>query len=120
MSCLNSIKADLVFVRGIDFLPVEFQLCDEDEDPIDYTGYTIESEARLSVDSAVAFTMGVSWVNAAIGLYRISKTGSQTLSCDVGKYGYDVVLVTSGGVRLPPVVTAKVRVVNNFTQPTPP
>lgn len=116
MACTDNSKLDITFIRGIDFVAKQFQLADANGEGIDYTGYSIDSDARKTPDSPLAFAMGVSWVNAATGTYEIAKNYGDTAALSVGEYGYDVVLTTPGGLRLPPVVTAKVSVVNNYTQ----
>lgn len=116
MACSPTAKLDVTFLRTIDFVAVQYQLCDANGEGIDYTGYTIDADARKTVDSALAFTMGVSWVDASTGTYQIAKTDTETADLVVGDYIYDVVLTTGGGVRLPPVFTAKVFVKNVCTQ----
>lgn len=118
MACSTPAKADITFIRGIDFVATQYQLCDANGEGIDYTGYTIDADARKTPDSPLAFTMGISWVNAATGTYQIAKTDTDTAALAIGDYGYDVVLTSPApaSLRLPPVVTAKVKVVNNYTQ----
>ena len=118
MACSTPAKADITFIRGIDFVATQYQLCDANGEGIDYTGYTIDADARKTPDSPLAFTMGVSWVSAATGTYQIAKTDIDTTALAIGEYGYDVVLTSPApaSLRLPPVVTAKVKVVNNYTQ----
>jgi hypothetical protein len=118
MACSNPDLANITFIRGIDFVAVQFQLCDANGEGIDYTGYSIDADARKTVNGPLAFTMGISWVSAATGTYKIAKTDTDTAALAIGEYGYDVVLTSPApaSLRLPPVVTAKVKVVNNYTQ----
>jgi hypothetical protein len=118
MACTDPSKLDITFIRGIDFVATQYQLCDANGQGIDYTGYTIDADARRTPDAALAFSMGVSWVDASTGTYQIAKTDTDTTALATGEYGYDVVLTTPApaSLRLPPVFSAKVKVVNNYTQ----
>ena len=114
--CTDESAQDIEFLRTIDYAAKTFQLCDANGDGQDFTGATIESDARKTPDSAVAFEMGVSWQDETTGLYKISRTAAETAAMEVGEYGYDVVVTTALGVRLPPVATGKVTVRNVYTQ----
>ena len=118
MACTDNSKLNITFIRGIDFVAKQFQLADANGDGIDYTNYTIDADARKTPDSPLAFTMGISWVNASTGTYKITKTDTDTAALTIGEYGYDVVLTSPApaSLRLPPVLTAKVSVVKNYTQ----
>lgn len=116
MACADISALNITFLRNIDFVATQYQLCDEDGNAIDYTGYTIDADARKDVDSALAFTMGISWVDASTGTYQIAKTDTETAAMTVGDYIYDVVLTNASSIRLPPVFTAKVFVRNVCTQ----
>jgi hypothetical protein len=116
MACADISNLNVTFLRNIDFVAVQYQLCDEDGNPIDYTGYTIDADARKDVDSALVFTMGISWVDASTGTYQIAKTDTETAAMTIGDYIYDVVLTNGSSIRLPPVFTAKVFVRNVCTQ----
>ena len=118
MACSTPAKADITFIRGIDFVATQYQLCDANGEGIDYTGYSIDADARKTPDSPLALTRAKSWFSAATGTYQIAKTDVDTTALAIGEYGYDVVLTSPApaSLRLPPVVTAKVKVVNNYTQ----
>lgn len=116
MACSPTAKLDVTFLRTIDFVAVQYQFTDANGAAINYTGYTIDADARKTPDSPLAFTMGISWVDASTGTYQIAKTDTETADLVVGEYTYDVVLTTAGGVRLPPVFTANVTVKNVCTQ----
>jgi hypothetical protein len=116
MACADISNLNVTFLRNIDFQAVQYQLSDEDDNPIDYSGYTIDADARKDVDSTLAFSMGISWVDASTGTYQITKTDTETAAMTIGDYIYDVVLVNGSGIRLPPVFTAKVFVRNVCTQ----
>lgn len=106
----------MLFLRGIDYGPKYYQLCDENGNPIDYTGYTIDAEFRKTPDSSDFYSMGVTWDDASIGKFQVARTNVQTTAMVVGDYGFDVVVTSGGGVKYPPVLTAKVRVRNVYTQ----
>lgn len=114
--CTDESALDIEFLRTIDYAAKTFQLCDANGDGMDYTGYTIDGDARKTPDSEVAFSMGVTWVDAPTGLYQITKTDTETAAMEIGEYGYDVVVTTALGIRLPPVATGKVTVRNVYTQ----
>lgn len=114
--CTDESALDIEFLRTIDYAAKTFQLCDANGDGLDYTGYTIDADARRTPDSEVAFAMGVAWVDEATGLYSITRTDTETAAMEIGEYGYDVVVTTALGVRLPPVATGKVTVRNVYTQ----
>ncbi len=118
MACSPTANLDVTFLRTIDFVAVQYQLTDANGAPIDYTGYTIDADARKTPDSPLAFTMGASWVDASTGTYQIARTDVETAAMPVGEYLYDVVLTTPApaSLRLPPVFTAKVFVKNVCTQ----
>jgi len=116
MACADISNLNVTFLRNIDFQAVQYQLCDEDGNPLNYSGYTIDADARKDVDSTLAFSMGISWVDASTGTYQITKTDTETAAMTIGDYISDVVLVNGSGIRLPPVFTAKVFVRNVCTQ----
>ena len=88
-------KANLIIDQGSTFT-VTIDLTDEDDTPIDLTGYTGVSQIRKTFTSltSIAFTVSI---NAPTGAITLSLTPQQTAGLVAGRYVYDVELTSSGG-----------------------
>lgn len=88
-------KANLVIDQGSSF-NVSIDLANEDDDPINLTGYTGASEIRKHYTSTTStpFTVTV----YAAGSVDLSLTPAQTADLVSGRYLYDVELTSSGGI----------------------
>lgn len=84
-------KANITIDQGTTF-STNFDLTDENDDPIDLSAYTAEAQIRrwyTSVNAAATFTTNTG-ANAAAGTLTISLTAAQTANLEYGRYVYDV------------------------------
>lgn len=110
---------DLTIWRGCSFDAFEFEFRDENNEPEDYTGYTLEALARPKEDSSSSFDLQPEWVDASLGQARFAaKTPAATSVIARGEYGADIVLVrTSDGHRsLPYNVGMRISVLTPYTR----
>jgi len=84
-----ALKANIVIDQGTTFAS-DISILDENEDPIDLTGYLARGQIRKTYTSttAVNFTTAL-----AEGVLVLSLTANQTANIVSGRYVYDVELV---------------------------
>ena len=84
-----ALKANIVIDQGTTFAS-DISILDENEDPIDLTGYLDRGQIRKTYTSttAVNFTTAL-----AEGVLVLSLTANQTANIVSGRYVYDVELV---------------------------
>lgn len=87
-------KANLIIDQGSSF-NVTIDLTNQNDEGLDLTGYTGQSQIRKTYTSSTAttFTVAVS----AGGHVTLSLDPSQTAGLAAGRYLYDVELTSSGG-----------------------
>ncbi len=92
-----------------------------DTNPVDLTGYTVESNVKRTDGSDVALDLNPSITNASIGEITIPSISSDdTRDMDfVGAFRWDLVLIDGGGERHGPYVIGPFFVSDNITQPIP-
>lgn len=101
-------KANLIIDQGSSF-SVTITIDNENDEPIDLTGYTGVSDIRKHYTSSTStpFTVVVS----SSGTVTLSLTATQSAGLVAGRYVYDVELTSSGG--------AVTRVVEGIVTVTP-
>lgn len=92
-----AIKANIVIDQGVDY-STNVTLTDEDENVIDLTGYTANSQIRKTFTSSNAVTFSTS-ISPASGIVTLSLTANQTSNIASGRYVYDVFLTNGSGVK---------------------
>lgn len=92
-----AIKANIVIDQGVDY-STNVTLTDEEENVIDLTGYTANSQIRKTFTSSNAVTFSTS-ITPALGVVTLSLTANQTASIVAGRYVYDVFLTNGSGVK---------------------
>ena len=88
-------KINLVMDQGSTF-SAEITVLDENDDPIDFSSYTANSQMRKSYTSSNAYTFSITGSNA--GLVSMSMNAATTNTVPSGRYVYDVE-VTTGSVK---------------------
>ncbi len=87
--------------------------------PVDISGFTVQSVAKRTTDSAVALNLNPSVTNGPIGEITIpplSSDATQDIEV-VGTFNFDVVLVDNGGGRTGVYVKGPLLISDNTTQP---
>lgn len=80
-------KINLVMDQGSTF-SAEITVLDENDDPVDFTSYTANSQMRKSYTSSNAYTFDVSGSNAGVITMAMNAATTNTISS--GRYVYDV------------------------------
>lgn len=112
---------------GITMQQIGFQLLDKNKVPLDYTGWTLEAQARVSVNDGVAIDFEPEWATedsegnpidgAAIGsLIFPAKTPAETNAISPNTYSFDIVTISPTNERFGPYNQGKVIVEKNFSQ----
>lgn len=91
-----AIKANLIIDQGTTY-STTVDVADEDDLPIDLTGYTGTAQIRkhYSSSNSTPFTVHV---DGPDGTVRLSLTSAQTRALAAGRYVYDVELTNSSNV----------------------
>ena len=92
-----AIKANIVVDQGVDY-STDINLTDDDEQAIDLTGYTANSQIRKTFTSSNSVSFSTS-VSGTTGVVTLSLTANQTGSLTSGRYVYDVFLTNGSGVK---------------------
>lgn len=80
-------KANIVIDQGAEFLTT-YTFLDENNDPIDFTGYTGAAQMRKSYTSSMMYPFQVALGNN--GLVTLSMDYSSTEIIPAGRYVYDI------------------------------
>ena len=89
-------KANIIIDQGTTFSTV-ITLADEDENAIDLTGYSANSQIRKHYSSSNSQSFSVS-LGGANGTVTLSLTSTQTANLVAGRYVYDVEVTSSTNV----------------------
>lgn len=92
-----AIKANIVVDQGVDY-STDINLTDDDEQVIDLTGYTANSQIRKTFTSSNSVSFSTS-TSGTTGVVTLSLTANQTGSLTAGRYVYDVFLTNGSGVK---------------------
>lgn len=102
--------------RGSKFGPIDIEAVDENNAPVDLTGYGVQADCRAKPGGSILFNLGPSIVS---GKVRLSKTGAESWALGEGEFLFDIVLTPPGGERMPPLYPgSKVVVKTPISQPS--
>ena len=68
-------------------------------EPLNLTGYGVDADIRGLINNESVGTFTTSVTSAANGEFELTLTPAATVAFEVGRYGYDISLTTSGGER---------------------
>jgi hypothetical protein len=68
-------------------------------EPVDLTGYTVDSDIKGLTDLVQVATFTTAVTTPLEGEFTLSLSPATTAGLDVGRYGYDISLTSSGGER---------------------
>ncbi len=89
-------KVNLVIDQGATF-SAQFQIFDENDNLVDFTNYTGNSQIRKTYSSSNSYSFAVALSNS--GLITLSMSASTTNSISAGRYVYDVEIEDNNGFR---------------------
>jgi hypothetical protein len=89
-------KINIVIDQGTTF-NTTYTIHDAIDEPIDFTGFTANSQIRKSYSSSNSYVFDVSLSNT--GLVTLSMNAATTSSITAGRYVYDVEVESLSGVR---------------------
>jgi hypothetical protein len=89
-------KVNIVIDQGTTF-NTTYTIHDAIDEPIDFTGFTANSQIRKSYSSSNSYVFDVSLSNA--GLVTLSMNAATTSSITAGRYVYDVEVQSVSGIR---------------------
>lgn len=89
-------KVNIVIDQGTTF-NTTYTIHDAQDEPIDFTGYSANSQIRKTYTSSTAYDFNVS-LNSA-GQVTLSMSANSTGSITAGRYVYDVEVQDLAGVR---------------------
>ena len=95
---MASISVNLLIEQGADF-EAQFTVTSANNLPLDLTGYTAESKIRKTHTSSTFTNFGVAFVNRIDGKVKLSMSNFATKILKPGRYVYDLVITSSGGVK---------------------
>lgn len=108
-----AIKANIVVDQGSTF-NTTIDITDENDQPLDLSGYTGQAQMRKHYTSSNAVPFGVS-INPTLGSIALSLSANATIQITPGRYVYDVELTDSGGI-VSRIVEGIVTVTPNVTR----
>lgn len=68
-------------------------------EPLDITGYTVDADIKGLIDNVQAATFTSALTTPADGEFTLTLTPATTLAINLGRYGWDISLTSSGGAR---------------------
>jgi len=89
-------KVNIVIDQGATF-NTTYTIHDAIDEPIDFTGFTANSQIRKSYSSSNSYTFDVILNNT--GLVTLSMNAATTSSIVAGRYVYDVEVESQSGIR---------------------
>ena len=108
---------DLTIIRGATFFPVILTFTSDGTTPIDLTGWSVFSEACLSPNNSVEFSLNPVITSASGGEVTLSeRTPAETKALTANSYTWDVVLQNPEGQRIPVDVGGTLTVSNINTK----
>ena len=86
--------SNIVIEQGFDF-QTTFELEDSTtNEPLDLTGYTVTSQIRKVYTSTTAISLTTEITDALTGELKVSLASTETSNIKVGRYVYDIKLVS--------------------------
>lgn len=92
-----ALKSNLVVDQGTDY-STTIEITDDNDLPVDLTGYTANASFRKTFSSCTAVSFTAS-VNSALGVITLGLPANSTLNIEAGRFVYDVALVNGLGVH---------------------
>lgn len=89
-------KVNIVIDQGTTF-NTTYTIHDAVDEPIDFTGFTANSQIRKTFSSSNSYTFDVALSNS--GLVTLSMNAATTNSITAGRYVYDVEVESQTGIR---------------------
>lgn len=89
-------KVNIVIDQGTTF-QTTYTIHDVNDDPVNFTGYTANSQIRKSYSSSNSYSFTVAL--SSIGEVTLSMTANATGSITAGRYVYDVEVEDASGTR---------------------
>jgi len=89
-------KVNIVIDQGATF-NTTYTIHDAIDEPIDFTGFTANSQIRKSYSSSNSYTFDIILNNT--GLVTLSMNAATTSSIVAGRYVYDVEVESQSGIR---------------------
>jgi len=90
-----AIKGNIIIDQGSTF-STTVSVTDEDDLPINLTGYTANAQMRKHYSSVISYAFDTS-IAANTGVITLAMSSNATNSLTAGRYVYDVEITTSGG-----------------------
>jgi hypothetical protein len=91
-------NVNLVLEQGVDF-QATFTIRNQNNLPLNLTGYTGISSIRKHPTSSTAYPLTVSFTDRLNGKVTVSMGYTSTHSIEGGRYVYDVILISPGSYR---------------------
>lgn len=89
-------KVNIVLDQGTTF-NTSFSFSDDNDEPIDFSSYTANSQIRKSYTSSTAYTFTVGLGNN--GIITLSMNAATSSTITAGRYLYDLEVQDTNGVR---------------------
>lgn len=89
-------RVNIIIDQGTSFV-TKFNFTDDNDDPIDFTTYTANSQIRKSYTSSTAYNFTVGLSNN--GVVTLSMSSNTTSTITAGRYLYDLEVQDSTGIR---------------------
>lgn len=93
-----AVTAYLDIDQGSDFT-AEFELENDDETPMNLSGFSVYSQFRKSYSSTTGYSFNAQVTNAYLGKLTLSLSGSTSSTIKPGRYLYDIEVVSPGGTK---------------------
>jgi hypothetical protein len=90
-----AIKANIVIDQGTTF-QTSINVTDDEENPVDLTGYSAAAQMRKHFTSSNAFSFATS-ISPTLGIVTLSMTANTTNTITPGRYLYDCELTDPNG-----------------------
>lgn len=90
-----AIKANIVIDQGTTF-QTAVNVTDDEENPVDLTGYSAAAQMRKHYTSSNAFSFTTS-ISPSLGIVTLSMTANTTNTITPGRYMYDCELTDTNG-----------------------
>jgi len=89
-------RVNIILDQGTTF-NTQFTFTDDNDEPIDFSTYTANSQMRKSYTSSTAYAFTVNLTS--VGVITLSMNANTTSSITAGRYVYDLEVQDANGVR---------------------
>jgi len=108
---------DLEIYTGTTFGPIVVRCLDSEGDPVSIRGWSVFAEVRVKPGEALQFDIAPTISDGDNGEITMTLTGAQTAPLPPGRYRWDLILESSTGVRIGPLLRGLAKVSAPITQP---